>query len=100
MPIDPDNLGDIDPFPEHTRLKAIKEEADIIAYFLEWLPMQGWALAEESDREGEYWPIQLGIEKILAKYFDINLTTLNNEKEVLLARMRDAGEVEPVEDGD
>ncbi len=79
-------------------MKAIKTEADVIAYFLEWLEVQGWEICFAGD---EYWPIGQSIEQILAKYFDINLTTINNEKEVLLARMRDANEVELVPvDGD
>lgn len=83
-------------YPEHEKMKAIKADADVISSFLEWLQSQKLFLAHyhmhtpdckrnECDyHSDEIVPLKLTIEDVLAKYLDIDLKKLSEEKEEML----------------
>lgn len=91
-------------YPEHSKLKLISEESEKIGNFLEWLKSKEIILCrshihtdrcynESLDRlcglcVGEYFPDSLGIEEILAMYFEIDLKKLSLEKDEMLKEIR------------
>lgn len=78
-----------DPYPEHTKLKAISEKSQAIGEFLDiFLPAQGIALCEQED--GHFWPTFKSIDRLLAAYFEIDQKKIDDEKRQMLAEMRAA----------
>lgn len=113
-------------YPEHEKLKAIKDQSQAIGEFIEWLKSQGYYICERRDaerpQEGDvsfpsrtsrradrlgdafcevlravadtaciYWPTTKRLpDALLAEYFDINETKLDDEKRAMLGRLRDA----------
>jgi hypothetical protein len=74
-------------YPEHEKLKAVKDRSQAIGEFIEWL--------EESKRmcicyreEGGYWPTGTPINKLLAEHFEIDLDRLEDEKRQMLREQR------------
>jgi hypothetical protein len=77
-------------------LKSVKPEADVIARFLEWAEERRWEFCQphacgegcQDDEgevlchaaEGERLPVNLGIEKVLAKYLGVDLDAADREK--------------------
>lgn len=72
--------------PEHDRMRLIKDEADVIAPFLEWLT-EKYVIADWVD-DDELYPVHAGIEKLLASYFDIDLNKIEAEKCAMLEELR------------
>ena len=85
-------------YPEHMKMKAVKSESQAIGAFLDWLSEE-----EHPDREGTKYSLRLAyypwasnemcswderIEKILARYFDIDLETIEAEKQAMLEAIR------------
>ena len=67
-------------YPEHEKLGAVKNESQIIGEFLEWLLAEKLIICEEDKL------IFSG--KLLAKYFDIDLEKLEEERRRMLEEMR------------
>lgn len=106
-------------YPEHEKLKRIKDKSEAIGDFLEWLRYErGLTVCDRhrhSDgcytdtmtdeygsyrtmicnlRDGDLLPISLSTETLLAEYFEINLRRLSEEKDTMLEAFRkeaDAG---------
>ncbi len=87
--------------PEHDKLRAVKDESQGIGAFLDWLASEGFTvcrfqnLTRHSDDLGDYtpsgyYPTREGTEKLLARYFNINLNKLETEKQVMLDELREA----------
>lgn len=77
--------------PEIDRMKAIQEESQSIGAFIDWLDENGMPICkwtEYDDAHPQYNPIHLSIEKLLAKYFEIDLDKLENEKQAILDTLR------------
>lgn len=81
-------------YPEHDKMAKIRSEADTIGEFLEWLEGENLAVCgfrEEAERWVPGWSAtgwRGGIEKLLARYFDIDLAKLDDEKKDMLRRLR------------
>jgi hypothetical protein len=84
-------------YPEHEKLKAVSDTSQAIGEFLQWCEEQGWHLAEYDSMaeslgvfsdDHQLWPIRLGIEDILARYFDIDRDRLEAEKRAMLDEIR------------
>lgn len=73
--------------PEHDRMKLVKDEADIIASFLEWLE-EHYTIATWGEDDDELYPAYVGIEKLLARYLDIDLDKIEAEKMAMLEELR------------
>lgn len=86
-------------YPEHEKLRAVSEQSQAIGEFLEWLERKGiWLCMREPDNppfEGRFYPHTLGSnDRILAEYFDIDLTEIEREKRAMLEGVRARGECE------
>lgn len=90
-------------YPEHEKLKAVKEQSQTCGNFLEWLQEQGILLAQyhvHTDRcfragcdvsSGELYPVSASITKLLAQYFEIDEDTLEQEKRQMLEELQPSG---------
>lgn len=78
--------------PEHDKLFAVQPQSEIIGQFLEWLASDGVTLARWDQHVNfdvlhpDYEPIQ----QRLARYFGIDLATIEQEKRAILAGIRAA----------
>lgn len=82
----------VDPWPEHTKLKAISDKSQAIGEFVEWLEGKGIHLAEyEQEYRGDHrmFTIQTPITKLLAEFFDIDQDKIEAEKQAMLDAMRE-----------
>lgn len=94
-------------YPEHRKLEAIHHFSEKIHYFLEWLDEQDIHLMKEhnhtdackDDRSGRYacgygtdepMPLRESEQKLLARFFEIDLVKLENEKVEMLDGCRQA----------
>lgn len=78
-------------YPEHEKLKTIKNESQIIGSFLDYMKNEeGIILCRLGGHE--YEPLYTSIEEILASYFDIDLRKINEEKEQMLEECRSINE--------
>lgn len=80
-------------YPQHEKLRAIRDQSQTIYDFLEWGQEQGWHLAEwDTTRkvDDRMMPIQPRTDQVLAKYFGIDLMALEAEKRAMLDEMRAA----------
>lgn len=84
------NIGDVKmKYPEHEKLKLIKDQSQIIGEFLAWLQYKkkiSLCTIENDDYVGYY----KRIEEILANYFDIDLNKIEKEKMEMLNEIRNA----------
>ena len=73
-------------YPEHEKLKALDGASQTTGLFLDWL-MGKYVLAQWVDtgrREEELLPARCSIQDLLAEYFGIDQTKLENEKRAML----------------
>ena len=77
-------------FPEHDKLKAVREDSQKLGSFLEWLQEQGWALVRYNSNDDPVLRYE-STEETLAKYFEIDLNELENEKQAMLEQLRRDG---------
>lgn len=89
-------------YPEHAKLEKVKDKSETIGAFIEWLRAEGnlvlaeWYTHEERgaasgrlfSSEQRLRPSHESINKILARYFDIDLDALSTEKDKMLAELR------------
>jgi hypothetical protein len=74
--------------PELDKLRAIAEISQKIGEFLEWLQSEKhYTIAEWTDAE-TLQPVGRSIENLLAEYFNINLFTVDKEKQAILDEFR------------
>lgn len=87
-------------YPQSEKLLEVKDQSQLIGEFLSWLNSEGYEIAEwdENDDEltSEYmpeilYPVSLSIEKLLAKYFDIDLFELENERRQMIEELQQNG---------
>lgn len=78
--------------PEHDKLTAVKDHSQAIGEFLEWMSSDGIIKCRWEERHEEYFPIFEPIEKLLARYFDIDLDKLEQEKRLMLVVLREIQE--------
>src|SRR5687767_11254733 len=79
-------------YPEHDKLKAVKDESQKFGTFLEWLqrhyPICEFVSKEPGYGEDYYFRTFDSTEKILARYFGIDLNKLEQEKLQMLEEQR------------
>lgn len=81
-------------YPEHEKLSKVKDQSQEIGQFIDWLGKKNMAIGKFFERSGEcnswevFEPTKIGIEKLLAEYFEINLTVLETEKRLMLDEQR------------
>jgi hypothetical protein len=64
---------------------AVKGESQIIGSFIEWLGENGMAICHVTDDDDvPYTPEYGGIEKMLARYFDVDLNAAERERQAIL----------------
>jgi hypothetical protein len=90
----------IDPtkFPQLARMQEVQEASQAIGEFLEWLSEQRIDLCSVIPGSGhDRWaPITDGAEKLLARYFDVDLNAVERERRAVLAACSAPGaRVEP-----
>lgn len=77
-----------DYYPEHEKLKAIKDTSQAIGEFLDLGP---WTLCrwipENSETHGSYEPVH-DIQGVLAEWFGIDRQALDREKQEMLESLR------------
>jgi len=76
-------------YPECEKIAKVKDQSQVLGEFLEWLDLQGMFVAEY-DRLEYPQPIRLGREKLLAKYFKIDLDKAEKEKQSILKSLQHA----------
>jgi len=76
-------------YPEHEKLKNVKNESETIGQFLEWQKTKNRDLCTFDSRFDEFTPTFHGsIEKILGEYFEIDLQKLEKEKLQMIKELR------------
>jgi hypothetical protein len=75
-------------YPEHERLKAIKDKSQAIGEFLEWLDSHPSITLCDIDSNHDYFPTHVTNNTLLAEYFGIDLAKLENEKQLMLDEFR------------
>src|SRR5512135_3462017 len=96
-------LTDSEQYPEHEKLHMVKDRSQSIGEFLEWLRSEkGYVICErlrtsagdeeeeEDDADYELVPANLGITKLLAEFFKIDLEKIEAEKRQMLDQLRAA----------
>lgn len=73
-------------YPEHQKLKAVKDKSQAIGEFLDWLSEQGIYLCKL--QQEEYMPHYYRINGLLAEYFGIDENKLEAEKRTMLEECR------------
>jgi len=74
-------------YPEHEKVRAIRNESETIGAFLEWL-RGSYSICEFSEDTRQYEPVRLSINNWLAKYFEIDELKLDDEKRQMLEVLR------------
>jgi hypothetical protein len=73
--------------PECERLFAVEDESNKIGEFLDWLDTQEISLGVWV--QGDLQPARIPYEKLLAKYFSIDLGKVEKERRALLNCLRE-----------
>lgn len=83
------------PCPECEKLAAVSDQSNQIGAFLKWLFVEGdtpYYICQWDDTYGGYYSTPLGdtgINKLLAKYFEIDLDKVEQERRALLDWLRE-----------
>ena len=73
---------------ECDKMLAVGDKSQPIGEFLEWLIGQGLIICKFSDNHGEYIPHYEPIERLLARFFGIDLDKVEAEKRKILEDLR------------
>lgn len=103
------------PTPECDRMQDVKDKSHAIGEFMDWLREEkGWTVCEEHHHdddclervarfeddeegdvqqicgclEGQYIPVPIRMEQLLAEFFEIDLDKVEEERQALLAEQR------------
>jgi len=88
--------------PETDKMLAVKDKSQAIGEFIDWLGENGMAIVryatrddmydDEGERtetnEGDYLPVHISTEKMLAQYFGIDLNASEKEKRAILESLQ------------
>lgn len=77
-------------YPECAKMAAVKDKSQVIGEFIEWMrDTQEFEIClSHSNYSGKYIPISITIEILLAKFFNIDLKKVENERRQMLDEMR------------
>ena len=88
----PEPEGQQPQYPECEKLAGVSPQSNVVGEFLDWLSHKkeyticGF-YSEEPD-EGEYHPIDLNIEQLLAEFFEVDLNKVEEERRQILDDIR------------
>ena len=71
-------------YPEHDKLKAVKDKSQAIGEFLEWLHDDRGMVLAERDERNDLFISPLSIRALLAEFFEIDEQRLDDEKRAML----------------
>lgn len=71
-------------YPEHEKQSKIIDKSQVVGEFLEWLEQEGMFVGEWSTDITYYYT-----NKLLARYFDINLDKIDDEKRQMIEELRE-----------
>jgi hypothetical protein len=75
--------------PEHAKLAAVQETSQALGEFMDWFHGRGWVLAYHPDERSDLLvPVRRAIPDVLAEYLDVDRDRLEDEKRLILARLR------------
>jgi len=83
-------------YPEHEKLIRVKDEAEILGNFLEWLQTKFYLCDITVDVELNYfnhpsvYRTAKGIEDILYEYYNIDSKEIENEKQLMLNKLNNS----------
>lgn len=74
-------------FPQLALMESVSGESQSIGAFVEWLHEQGMAICQPEPglRNDRYWPVMESSEKLLARYFEVDLDAVERERRQVLA---------------
>lgn len=76
-------------YPECEKLSNISDQSQLIGNFLEWASgTQEFHMCIYSGHSEEYLPIGMATERLLAKFFKINLDKVEEERRQMLDEVR------------
>ena len=76
-------------YPECEKMAAIQDKSQVIGEFIEWMRSeQEFEICTYSDYSREYVPSSMSIEILLAKFFNIDLNKVEEEKRQILKQLR------------
>lgn len=78
-------------YPEHQKMRAVKSRSQEMGSFIDWLGACSISLCsiERVYGNDRWFPINKSIETILAEYFVIDLKKIEDEKDAMLAEIRE-----------
>lgn len=77
-------------YPEHEKLKAVKDRSQCVGEFIEWLGENNMAVCEFTGGNiDHWWPTGKPIRKLLAQFFEIDEEKLEAEKRQMLEEQRE-----------
>ena len=75
--------------PELDKMRAARDTSQTIGDFIDWLSYNDMRICDYCDYgEGEYHPTRLTIEQLLAKYYEIDLNKVEEERCAILNELR------------
>jgi len=86
-------------YPEHEKQRKVLEKSQVIGEFIEWLRYEGYDLISVEYNSSDFPIINRmpgTISQILARYFDIDLNKLEEEKRDILNKLRESATLKQV----
>lgn len=75
-------------YPEHEKLKLVKDQSQICGEFLDWLNEEKDLILAKLDEYDDLMPFHISTQKLLAEFFEIDLAVLEDEKDQMLTALR------------
>ena len=74
-------------YPEHDKLRAVKQEKQVVINFLEWLEENNKAVFELESGGGREGNRECTVRELLSSYFEIDEDKLENERQLMLVEL-------------
>lgn len=76
-------------YPEHDKLRAVKDQTQAAGEFVEWLRGEGYVIAQHPEDRDALYPANTPLEDLLAQWQDIDRDALEREKRAMLDILRE-----------
>lgn len=76
-------------YSECEKMSTVQNESQKIGEFLDWIGDEGYCLASYDEEVEQYYPANFSTERLLAKFFDIDLDKVEAERQDMLKRLQD-----------
>lgn len=81
--------------PECDKLLKVSEKSQSIGQFLDWLENEKeFAICEHYETDGDYIPVSINIERLLAEYFGIDMEKVEKERRKILDSLQKKAKAE------